>query len=193
MVAVLRPALSAALLFVAGSAFAGGAKPHTPPQYPPPPKPPVVRPAYPGVAVPVASPVVPGNPVTPAPQQVPVFAGFYPYPVIVAAPAIIGPVEAARAVRPLSVNVIDSRAVVARTPSGRVVIASAGGSRRGQHQAQAYAPPVFHMIGAPSAQHMGRPVHVVHGVKPLPNRPTEPRVIWLKEPREGRQPLKSGG
>jgi hypothetical protein len=182
--------------------------PHNPPAQPPGMKPPL---AVPPVAMPrpapplrpMPPPRIPGPFATPGgPRGGPAFVpfrpfgpGFYPYPVIVETAQTAAPVAGPRpAVRPVSVNVLDPFAVVTRAPSGRVVIAGgAGWGPPGDEAARPYAPPAFHLIGAPSGRHMGRPVHVVHGVPSASDRPTEPKVIWLKEPRAARGAVKSGG
>jgi hypothetical protein len=112
----------------------------------------------------------------------------YPVPVIVAAPP---PPPAPRPVQPLSFNIADPSAVAIRLPSGRVAVRSAGGYwQRGHAAAQPYAPPVIHIIGQASGQHMRGPVHLVHGVQPPKRLATSPQVIWLKQPSGGRGPLK---
>jgi hypothetical protein len=193
MVARLRPFLTAVLIAVSGPVLAGGGHPHHPPPHQPLPKPPAARAMPPQAHLPTVLP--PAGPVAPAPAPVaiPFGTGFYPYPVLVPA-APPPPVRIAeRPVRPLSFHAIDPRAVVSRTPSGRTVVTVPGSWRRATQPVQPYAPPAFHIIGAAPARNMARPVHLVHGVSPAANRPTEPRVIWLKQPTRDKAVVRTRG
>lgn len=193
MLAMLRPALAAGLVVFSVPALAGGGHPpHHPPHHPPSYRVPVVRPVPPLAALPVAQPVTPA---VPAPQSVlqPFGTGFYPYPVVVTVAAPVSLPEAIRPVRPLSFHVIDPRATVSRAPSGRIVVTGPGRWRQSSEPPRPYAPPAFHIVGTPSGRHMGQPVKLTHGVKPAATRPTEPRVIWIKEPQAAAALVKSGG
>jgi hypothetical protein len=194
MVAYPRPALCAASLvltgfLMSGSAFAGGGVPPRPH-----PKPVVIYPSQPHHAVraiptagarstaPVTAPVP--RPLSGHRPAGPIWYGGYPYPVVtnvfVAAPEP----PPLHSPKPLSFNVIDPYAVVSETPSGRIVVSSPNAGLQPIAAQQPYAPPAFHIIGQGSTRNMRGPVHVTHGVQPAADRPTGPKVIWLKEPSE---------
>jgi hypothetical protein len=98
-------------------------------------------------------------------------------------------------IRMRSGNPIDPGAVLARTPSGRVVIGPPPGvlitAQPALAEARPYAPPEFHMIGASSSRHMGSPVRLTHGIKPPEALRTGPKVVWLNE--AGQSADDSGG
>jgi hypothetical protein len=198
MVANLRPALCAAFVVFSFPVFslqawAGGPGQHHPPR-------PHIhhhgKPHWPGAFIPpgtdggiLPSPHHPRRRHTPPP----VFFGGHSFPtvtnVIIAAPEP-RPFEP---VRPESFNVLDPYAAVTRAPSGRVVVTGSNAGWPQPPAVQPYAPPAFHIIGQGSTRNMRGPVQVTHGVHPDADRPTGPRVIWLKEPGERRAPVKSGG
>lgn len=201
MAVFLRPALCACVLLLSGPAIAGGKGGYH--ASPAPHAPAIVedrkspRPAPQAAPRPVLSTVIPPPIADRRFARLPVLP-LFPAPTIYSFPAAAStvamePPRRLRPVEPLSVNVIDPRAIVARAPSGRVVIAGSGWERRASAEVQPYAPPTFHIIGRASQRHMGQPVHLVHGVKPDSRQTLEPRVIWLKETKDGRGPLKPSG
>jgi hypothetical protein len=95
-----------------------------------------------------------------------------------------------RRVRPNGFNVLDPAAIVARSPSGRVVVTSPHTALGSAAPPAPYAPPSIQIIGAASARHMRGPVHLTHGVAPTEELDTKPRVIWLKDGVPGASAVK---
>jgi hypothetical protein len=210
MVACLRTAVTASLVLFAFPVFAGphhsggghasGPAPkHQPPAMhapirPPHPqmRPPVAQPVPKPVAMPIAPvrpiarPFGPGYarpPIGERPQRPGerVYGGFYPYPVYLPGP-------------PQVVDVPDPEVRLSRRAARRAFIAAGGNyAPYGGEVATPYAPPVFHIIGAPSSRHMARTVHLVHGVQAGPQGSLDPKVIWLEKPPKAPRHVKSGG
>lgn len=152
------------------------------------------RPA-PSVQTPVH--VVPPQirPVRPLPRPpVPVPFGGFGYPqTVVIQPIVVQP-AVPRPIRPLSFSPVDPQIVLSRTASGRVVATVPGAvvvPMPASAAVRPYAPPEFHVIGAPSTRHMRGPVKLSHGTTAPEGVQRGPRVIWLKEPEGGRGPLKA--
>jgi hypothetical protein len=97
------------------------------------------------------------------------------------------PAPSMRPLRPLSFVPTDPNAVISRLPSGRIVMSPAPGAYVASPREVAYykrlqnpyAPPAFHMIGAPSDRYMRRPVALTYGVQPSRRFNPAPKVIWV--------------
>jgi hypothetical protein len=99
--------------------------------------------------------------------------------------------SALRPIRPISVSPVGDT-IASRLPSGRISIGAAPGAYVASPRALAYykrlqhpyAPPAFHMIGAPSGRHMAKAVALTYGVQPERRRPMGPNVIWVGDTQQ---------
>lgn len=102
------------------------------------------------------------------------------------------PSRAARPIQPVSVSAIDPDAIVSRTPSGRVVISGSPygfvGPADDAPPARPYAPPTFHLIGAPTGRNMQGAVRLTHGQPAPAGMQTSPKVVWLDGSGAGAEP-----
>jgi hypothetical protein len=96
---------------------------------------------------------------------------------------VLPPTRVRKPLQPVSVSAIDPEAIVSRTPSGRIVISGSplgfAGPAEAAPTARPYAPPTFHLIGAPTGRNMQGAVRLTHGQRAPAGLQTTPKVVWL--------------
>ncbi|MGL4636859.1 MAG: hypothetical protein ACRCWF_12825 [Beijerinckiaceae bacterium] len=107
------------------------------------------------------------------------------------------PAPERRRLEMLSGSPVDPNTILSQLPSGRIVMqapyygyrwhAYQRHGRAGLNTHQPYAQPTFHIIGEPSRKHMSKPVKLTYGTEVRQRLNPSPRVVWIKEERQGRQ------